>query len=179
MLHDPPESYEFEGIPSVVEVTVVDELVGGGGRWCSGGVGEELMRCGNKKAVTNHTFNEKHDDVSGCPISCAVVDSLEKIARILCDFCDESFKDLRDFILHLREKHPCLFYPLVADIAETTGATNDVVSVFATNVLEDEDVVVLVSETNVSKGTDDYVSTAVHGCSAEDSSDEWFYISFL
>nr|GEV53000.1 zinc finger, CCHC-type [Tanacetum cinerariifolium] len=160
-------------ILGVDEVTVVDELVGGGGRWCSGGVGEEWMRCANKKEVTNHTFNEKHDDVSGCPISGAVVDSLEEIARILCDYCDESFKDLRDSILHLREKHPCLFYPLVADIAETISVTNYVVLVFATNVSEDEDVVVLVSATNVSKGTDDFVFTAMHGCSAEDSSNEW------
>nr|GEV79758.1 hypothetical protein [Tanacetum cinerariifolium] len=104
----------------------------------------------------------KHDDVSGCPISGAVVDSLEEIARILCDYCDESFKDLRDSTLYLCEKHPCLFYPLVADIAEITGATNDVVSVSVTSVLEDEDVVVLVSATNVSKGTDDHVSTVVH-----------------
>nr|GEU36265.1 hypothetical protein [Tanacetum cinerariifolium] len=29
-------------------VKVVDELVGGGGRWCSGGVGENEMRCGNE-----------------------------------------------------------------------------------------------------------------------------------
>nr|GEV15699.1 hypothetical protein [Tanacetum cinerariifolium] len=159
-------NYLSLGIPGVDEVIVVDELVGGGGRWCSGGVGEEWMRCGNKKALTNHTFNEKHDDVSGCPISGAVVDSLEEIAHILCDYCDESFKDLRDSTLHLCEKHPCLFYPLVVDIVEITGATNDVVSVSATNVLEDEDVVVLVSATNVSKGTDDHVSTAVHGCSA-------------
>nr|GEV53001.1 hypothetical protein [Tanacetum cinerariifolium] len=122
---------------------------------------------------------EKHDDVSGCPISGAVADSLEEIARILCDYCDESFKDLRDFTLHLRKKHPCLFYHLVADIAETTGATNDVVSVSATNVPEDEDVVVLVSATNVSKDTYIHVSTAVNGCSAEDSSDEWFCLSFL
>nr|GEV79760.1 hypothetical protein [Tanacetum cinerariifolium] len=87
---------------------------------------------------------EKHDDVSGCPISGAVADSLE-IARILCDYCDESFKDLRDSTLHL----------------------------------QDEDVVVLVSATNVSKDTYDHVSTAVRSCSTEDSSDEWFYLSFL